>query len=81
MMLVGIPFVLRAYEWQIAIRMVTIPSALTLVACSVMLLRFTHKYTLAAHIAVVGLFTAGFGAVLTGGGWAPSRWVGGLSLR
>ena len=88
MMLVGIPFVLRAYEWQIAIRMVTIPSALTLVACSVMLLRFTHKYTLAAHIAVVGLFTAGFGAVLTGGGvgtitlgwWIITPLMGGLLL-
>lgn len=68
MMLVGIPFLLRAYEWQIAVRMVTLPVALGLVAIALSFLRFTHNYRLTAHAAVIALFTAGFGAILSGGG-------------
>ena len=71
LVLVGIPFWLRAIEWQIAIRMVTVPTAIGLTVIGLVLLRWRHTarmHFMATHLFSVALYIAGLGALLSGGG-------------
>lgn len=66
--LLGVPYILRAYQWNIEIRMFSLPAAMFLMLMSILLLRRYRQLNLAAHLAPLALYIAGTGAVLTSGG-------------
>ena len=68
LLLLGVPYLLRAFQWQIEVRMVAIPCAMLLMMASILLLRFTKKLYPASHLAPLALYVAGAGAIYTGGG-------------
>lgn len=71
LVLVGIPFWMRAIEWQIALRMVTVPTAIALTLAGLVLLRWRHTarmHFLCTQLISLALYVAGMGAMLSSGG-------------
>lgn len=71
LLLLVVPFLLRAYQWQISIRMVTLPAAALLGVMGLVMLRTLHTergFRVCAHLSAASLFVGGVGSVLSGGG-------------
>lgn len=71
LVLVAIPFWMRAVEWQIALRMVTVPTAILLTVTGLVLLRWRHTarmHFICTQLFSLALYIAGMGALLSGGG-------------
>ncbi|AUM13374.1 hypothetical protein Kalk_13500 [Ketobacter alkanivorans] len=72
LILLGIPFLLRAYEWHISLRMVTVPAAMLLAITSIAVLGWFKNYHISTQLVVLAIYVAGAGAVLTSGGVGTS---------
>lgn len=68
LLLVGIPFLLRAYEWHISLRMLTVPAAMGLSVCALLVLGVFRQFQISTQLVTLAVFVGGAGAVLTGGG-------------
>lgn len=79
MLLVGIPFLWRAFQWQIPVRMATVPLALTLCLVSLVGVRVFKHQLVFAFVTTLAIYIAGLGAVISGGG-VGSVGVGWLML-
>lgn len=71
LILVAIPFWIRAVEWQIALRMVTVPTAIVLTVTGLAILRWRHTarmHFICTQLFSLALYIAGMGAMLSSGG-------------
>ena len=68
LILVGIPFLIRAYEWHISLRMITVPAAMGLGAASLFVLRFFRHYEISTQLVTLAVYVGGAGAMMTSGG-------------
>ena len=66
--LVALPFLWRAYQWQVPTRMVTVTVAVILCLLALIGLRRFNRYQSFAVLAVVAVYVGGVGAVISGGG-------------
>ena len=72
LILVGIPFLIRAYEWHISLRMITVPAAIVLAVASLLVLGVFRQFEISTQLVTLAVFVGGAGAVLTGGGIGTS---------
>lgn len=72
LILLSVPFLLRAYEWHISLRMITIPTATLLAALALLVLGLLKNFNFSTQLVTLALYIAGAGAVLTGGGIGAS---------
>ena len=73
LILVGVPFLIRAAEWHVATRLVTVPCAIALAFVGLVLLRLFQTdsgFHLSAHLITLGLFIGAVGSVVSSGGLA-----------
>jgi signal transduction histidine kinase len=72
LILVGIPFLLRAYEWHISLRMITVPAAILLSCCALVTLRVAKNFPISTQLVTLAVYVGGAGAILTSGGIGTS---------
>ena len=73
LILVGVPFLIRAAEWHVVMRLVTVPCAIVLAFAGLVLLRLfqtVSAFQLSAHLITLGLFIGAVGSVVSSGGLA-----------
>lgn len=73
LILVGIPFLMRAYEWNISLRMITVPAAMVLAVSSLLVLGVFRHFEISTQLVTLAVFVGGAGAILTGGGIGTSN--------
>lgn len=72
LILLGLPFLVRAYEWNIPLRMITVPAAMVLALSSMFVLGVVKNYSISTQLITLAIYVAGVGAVLTSGGVGTS---------
>lgn len=72
LILVGIPFLLRAYEWHISLRMLSVTSAIVLAAVGLLVMWIFRHFGMATQLVTLAVFVAGAGAIMTSGGIGTS---------
>ena len=72
MILVGVPFLLRAFEWHISLRMITVPTAIALALVALLMLWVFRHFGLATQLVTLAVYVGGAGSILSGGGIGTS---------
>jgi len=72
LILVGIPFLLRAYEWHINLRMISVTSAILLAFSGLLVLGLLRNFEISTQLVTLAVYVAGAGAILTSGGIGTS---------
>lgn len=70
LLVLAVPFLIRAYEWQISVRMVTVPVAMAVALVALVWLRVSRRIEAISHLAVLAVYIAGAGGIITAGGLA-----------
>ncbi|MAR89719.1 MAG: hypothetical protein CML06_02400 [Pseudomonadales bacterium] len=66
LVLLGLPFLFRAYEWQIGVRMITVPAAIILALSSLFRLCLAKSFPISTQLVTLALYVAG--AIFSSGG-------------